>query len=89
MGAQEVIAFIVAGVVMLWAFNAAAFAFSGGSSSGLHEVAPPPKEPTMPDPAKVAARDRRRRRMYQGLLYLVSFGVMAAFAGLLIGTFTG
>ena len=88
MGVEEVVAFVVAAVVMLWAFNAAAFAFSGSARSGLHELAPPPKEPTMPDPAKLEARDRRRRRMYQGLLYLVSFGVMAAFAGLLIGTFT-
>jgi len=85
---EEVIAFVLAGLVMVWAFNAAAFAFSGSAGSGLHEVAPPPKEASMPSTADVEARDRRRRRLHQGLLYLVSFGVMAAFVGLLIGTFT-
>ncbi len=88
MDIEEWIAFGVAAVLMAWAFNAFAFASGGSSSSGLHELAPPPKEPTAPDPAKLEASDRRRRRMYQGLLYVVSFGVMAAFAGLLIGTFT-
>jgi hypothetical protein len=85
---EEVIAFAIAAVVMLWAFNAAAFAFSGSAGSGLHELAPPPKEASMPSTADIEGRDRRRRRVYQGLLYLISFGVMAAFAGLLIGTFT-
>jgi hypothetical protein len=82
---EEVIAFVLAGLVMAWAFRSAAFAFSGGDRSGLHEVAPPPEEAAMPTAEEIEARYQRHHRVHQAVISLASLGVAAALVALLIG----
>lgn len=82
----EVIAFIVGGLVMLWAFRSAAFAFSGGDSAGLHEVAPPAKEQSMPTADDLEARYQRRHQFHQLALYVAGIGVTGAIVAMLVGS---
>ena len=82
---EEVVAFVFGGLVMVWAFRSAAFAFSGGDQAGLHEVAPPAEEAAMPTEEELEARYERTHRMHQALLYLVSFGVTGAIVAMLVG----
>ena len=81
----EVIAFAFGALVMVWAFASAGFAFSGGQHAGLHEVAPPTEEESMPSPEELEARYQRTHRMHQGLLFLASLGVLAAIVAMLVG----
>jgi len=81
----EVIAFIVGGLVMAWAFRSAAFAFSGGSESGLHEVAPPSEQPAVPSSEDLEARYQRGHRFNQLVLYVAGLGVTGAIVAMLVG----
>lgn len=85
MDVEEVVAFIVGGLVMAWAFRSAAFAFSGGDTSGLHEVAPPSEERAMPSAEDLEARYQRSHRFNQLVLYLAGLGVTGAIVALLVG----
>jgi len=85
MQVEEVVAFIFAALVMAWAFRSAAFAFSGGSQSGLHELAPPTEEQAMPSAEDLEARYQRTHRVHQALLYLTGLAVTGAIVALLIG----
>jgi hypothetical protein len=86
MDVEEVVAFIVGGVVLAWAFRSAAFAFSGGDSSGLHEVAPPAEEQSLPSADDLEARYQRRHRFHQMALYLAGLGVTGAIVAMLVGS---
>jgi hypothetical protein len=86
MGVEEVVAFVFAGFVMLWAFRSAAFAFGGGSEAGLHEVAPPSEEQAMPSADDLEAHYQRRHRFHQLVLYLAGLGVTAAIVAMLVGS---
>jgi hypothetical protein len=81
----EVIAFIVGGVIMAWAFRSAAYAFSGTQWSGIAETAPPVEEEAMPSPEQTESSYRRRERVYQAMLYLLAFGVIGAFVLMAVG----
>ena len=82
----EVIAFLFGGLVMAWAFRSAAYAFSGGSQAGMHEVAPPSEEAAMPTAEEIEARYQRTHRVHQAMLYLAGLAVTAAIVLLLIGS---
>ena len=86
MEADEVIAFIFAGLLMAWAFRSAAYAFSGGTGAGLHEVAPPIEEQTAPSPEDLEASYQRRHRFHQLSLYVAGFAVTGAIIAMLIGS---
>ena len=86
MEVDQAIAFIFGGLVMVWAFRSAAFAFGGGETAGMHEVAPPAEEETGPSEAEVEAKYQRTHRMHQGLLYLAGIVVTAAIVGMLVGS---
>ncbi len=85
MEVDEVIAFIFGGLVMVWAFRSAAFAFGGGESSGLHEVAPPSEEKAPPTSEELRARDQRSHRRNQFALYVAGLVVSGALVAMLIG----
>jgi hypothetical protein len=82
---EEVIVFVLAGLVMLWAFRSAAFAFNGGDRSGLHEVASPSEAAAMLTAEEIEARYQRHHRVHQAGIFLASLGVAAALVALLIG----
>lgn len=82
----EVIAFVFGALVMVWAFRSAAFAFSGGEAAGLHEVAPPSEEQSMPTADDLEARYQRRHRFHQLVLYVAGVGVTGAIVAMLIGS---
>ena len=85
MDVDEAIAFIFAGLVMLWAFRSAAFAFSGGSHAGLHDTAPPTEEEAMPTAEDLERRHQRTHRFHQAVLYVTGLAVTGAIIAMLIG----
>ncbi|MDA0353050.1 MAG: hypothetical protein O3A10_12675 [Chloroflexi bacterium] len=82
----EVIAFVFAAVVMVWAFRSAAFAFGGGEQAGLHTIAPISEEAAMPTPDELEAKYQRTHRMHQAVLYLAGVGVVGAIVAMLAGS---
>ena len=85
MEADELIAFIFAGLVMAWAFRSAAFAFSGGDRAGLHEPAPPTEEQAMPSAGDLETSYQRRHRFHQLVLYVTGLAVTGAIVAMLVG----
>ena len=92
--AGQVIAFVVGGLVLFWAFRSLAFASMGGERAGMHELGAPlagssGDSEDAPEPAEVAAAEeaayRRRERMYQLANYVLSLAAMAALTAMLIG----
>ncbi len=85
----EVIAFIFGGLVLIWAFRSAAFAFSGGERSGRHELAPAPaaERPTPPEEVRrrAATREAARHRIYRLMNFGLSLAALAALVAMLVG----
>ncbi len=84
MDLTQVIPFVVGVVVLLWAAASAAMAFSGGPSSGLHRLAPPPR-PALTS-AQDSARALRRATRDRILNYALALIVACAFVALVFGT---
>ena len=83
----EVIAFIFGGLVLIWAFRSAAFAFSGGERSGRHELAPAAERPTPPEEVRrrAATREAARHRIYRLMNFGLSLAALAALVAMLVG----
>ena len=81
---QELIAFFFSAVVMIWAFRSAAFAFSGTTRSGLHEVAKPSHEEVMLNSEQLALLYQRDNAIQQRLVYAAGTVVSGLLTALLI-----
>ena len=81
---QELIAFLFSALVMIWAFRSAAFAFSGTTRSGLHEVAKPRQEEVMLTSEQLASLYQRDNAIQQRLVYAAGMVVSGSLGALLI-----
>ena len=87
MGVAQAIPFAVGALVLLWAAASGAMAFSGGESSGLHHVAPPPAPaPTAEQRALLGARRAQRRDAVGRVLnYALACTVLGATVAMIVG----
>ena len=87
MDLMQAIPFAFGGLILLWAAASAAMAFSGGQSSGLHEIAPAPRAPSAEERRRVEARGlRREQQAAQIANYLLGFAVLGALCLLIVAS---
>ncbi|MSQ42250.1 MAG: hypothetical protein EXR65_04355 [Dehalococcoidia bacterium] len=87
MDLTQMIPFLFGALILLWAAASGARAFSGGQSSGLHDLAPARAAPS--PQAQRATAQRRARRSHaiaRAANYLLALAVLAALVLMLYGT---